>query len=157
MNDKQIRLLATGGVLAAVIFLLTAFVRIPIPAGYLHLGDAGVFLVAVLLPAGWAAVCAGVGSALADLIGFPVYAPVTFAIKALAALTFGLLWKRLPGKLRYLACLAVLIIPAGYFFFELVLFRNYAWADLPLNLLQSAVGAVSALLVDRATKGRFCI
>lgn len=157
MNDKRIRILATGSVLSAAIFLLTAFVRIPIPAGYLHLGDAGVFLVAMLLPAGYAALCAGVGSALADLIGFPVYAPITFVIKGLAALTFGLLWRRLPGKLRYLAFLAVLIVPVGYFLFELVLFRNYAWADLPLNLLQATVGAALALAIDRATKSRFCI
>ena len=156
MNDKQIRLLATGGILSAAIFLLTAFVRIPIPAGYLNLGDFGVFLVAMLMPAGWAALCAGVGSALADLIGFPAYTPVTFLIKALTALTFGLLW-RLPGKLRYLAFLAVLIIPLGYFFFELVLYRNFAWADLPLNLLQAAVGAGLALAIDRTSKGRFRI
>jgi uncharacterized membrane protein len=155
MNDRHIRILATGGILSAAIFLLTAFIRIPIPAGYLHLGDVGVFLVAMLLPAGWAAICAGVGSALADLIGFPVYTPVTFAVKALTALTFALMWRKLPGKLRYLAFLAVLIIPVGYFFFELILFKNYAWADLPLNLLQAVVGAGLALALDHATKGRF--
>ena len=51
----------------------------------------------------------------------------------------------------------MLIIPLGYFFFELVLYRNFAWADLPLNLLQAAVGAGLALAVDRASKGRFRI
>lgn len=155
MNDRKIRILATAGILSAAIFLLTAFIRIPIPAGYLHLGDAGVFLAAMLLPAGIAALSAGVGSALADLIGFPVYAPVTFLIKALTALTFSLLWRKLPGRLRYLAFLAVLIIPFGYFFFELVLYRNFAWADLPLNLLQSAIGAGLALAAEHATRSRF--
>ena len=157
MNDRHIRLLTTAGILSAAIFLLTAFVRIPIPAGYLNLGDAGVFLVAMLLPAGYAALCAGVGSMLADLIGFPLYAPVTLAVKGLTALAFALMWRKLPGKLRYLAFLAVLIVPLGYFLFELVVFKNYAWADLPLNLLQAAVGAGLAWALDSATKSRFRI
>ena len=157
MNDRNIRLLTTAGVLSAAIFLLTAFVRIPIPAGYLNLGDAGVFLVAMLLPAGYAALCAGVGSMLADLIGFPLYAPVTLVVKGLTALAFALMWRKLPGKLRYLAFLAVLIVPLGYFLFELVAFRNYAWADLPLNLLQAAVGAGLAWALDRMTGSAFRI
>jgi uncharacterized membrane protein len=155
MNDKQIRLLTTAGVLSAVIFLLTLLVRIPIPVGYLNLGDAGVFLVAMLLPAGYAALCAGVGSALADLVGFPLYAPVTFAVKGLAALVFALLFRKLPGKLRYLAFVAVLIVPLGYFVFEIITEGAVAWADLPLNLLQAAVGAGLAWALDRATDGRF--
>ena len=158
MNDRNIRILATSGVLAAAIFLLTAFVRVPLPAGYLNLGDAGVFLAAMLLPAGVAALCAGVGSALADLIGgFALYAPVTFAVKGLTALAFGLLWRKLPGKLRYLAFLAVLILPLGYFLFELVVYANFAWADLPMNLLQAAVGAGLALAIDHASRRRFRI
>ena len=155
MNDRQIRLLTTGGVLAAAIFLLTAFVRIPIPAGYLNLGDVGVFLAAMLLPAGYAALCAGVGSALADLIGFPLYAPVTLVVKGLAALVFALLWRRLPVKLLYLAFLAVLLIPLGYFLYELVIAGAFAWADLPLNLLQSAVGAGLAWALDRVSGEKF--
>jgi uncharacterized membrane protein len=157
MNDRQTRILATAGILSAAIFLLTAFVRIPIPAGYLNLGDAGVFLAAMLLPAGVAALSAGVGSALADLIGFPLYAPVTFAVKGLTVLAFGLLWRKLPGKLRYLAFLSVLIVPLGYFLFELVVYANFAWADLPLNLLQAAVGAGLAFALDHASRGRFRI
>ena len=157
MNDRHIRILTTAGILAAVIFLLTAFVRIPIPAGYLNLGDVGVFFVAMLLPAGYAALCAGVGSMLADLIGFPLYAPVTLLVKGLTALTFALLWRRLPGKLRYLAFLAVLIVPLGYFLFELVVFKNYAWADLPLNLLQAVIGAGLAWALDRMTGSAFRI
>lgn len=158
MNDRRTRFLAIGGLLAAVIFLLTAYARIPLPAGYLNFGDAGVFLAAMLLPSGWAALCAGVGSALADLIGgFALYAPVTFAVKGLTALAFGLLWRKLPGKLRYLAFLAVPIIPLGYFVYELFVAGAYAWADLPLNLLQAAVGAGLALAIDHASKGLFRI
>ena len=154
MNDRHIRILVASGILAAVIFVLTAFLRVPIPAGYLHLGDTGVFFAAMLLPPGVAALCAGLGSALADLIGFPVYVPLTFLIKGLSALVFSLLWQR-KDRLRYLAFLAVLIIPVGYFLFEFALFRNYAWIDLPLNLLQGTVGAGLAFALDRTGKERF--
>lgn len=154
MDDRRIRIIVASGILAAVIFVLTAFLRIPIPAGYIHLGDTGVFFAAMLLPPGVAAVCAGLGSALADLIGFPAYVPVTFAVKGLAALVFALLWRR-KNRLRYLAFLAVLVIPVGYFLFELILYRNFAWVDLPLNLLQSVVGAGLAFALGRAGKDRF--
>lgn len=155
MNDKNIRRLAAAGVLSAAIFLMTAFIRIPIGAGYLNLGDFGVFFAALMLPAGFAALSAGIGSALADLYGFPLYAPVTLVVKALAALVFALLWRKLSGKLKYLAFLAVLLIPLGYFFYELIIAGTFAWADLPLNLLQSVVGAALAFTVERLTKGRF--
>ena len=154
MDDRRIRILVASGILAAVIFVLTTFLRIPIPAGYIHLGDTGVFFAAMLLPPGVAAVCAGLGSALADLIGFPAYVPVTFAVKGLTALVFALMWRR-KDRLRYLAFLAVLVIPVGYFLFELILYRNFAWVDLPLNLLQSVVGAGLAFALDRAGKDRF--
>jgi len=153
MNDRNIRMLAIGGLLAAAIFLLTAFARVPIPAGYLNLGDVGVFLAAMLLPADIAAICAGVGSALADLIGgFALYAPVTFVVKGGTALVFSLLWRRLPGKLRYLALLSVLIVPLGYFVYELFVAGAYAWADLPLNLLQAVIGVLLALAVKRVIR-----
>ena len=154
MDDRRIRIIVASGILAAVIFVLTAFLRIPIPAGYIHLGDTGVFFAAMLLPPGVAAVCAGLGSALADLIGFPAYVPVTFAVKGLTALVFALLWRR-KNRLRYLAFLAVLVIPVGYFLFELILYRNFAWVDLPLNLLQRVIGAGLAFALDRAGKDRF--
>ena len=139
MNDRHIRLITTAGILSAAIFI--AIIAI---------------LAAMLLPAGYAALCAGVGSMLADLIGFPVYAPITFLVKGLTALAFALLWRQ-NGKRRYFAFLSILIVPVGYFLFELVLFRNYAWVDLPLNLLQATTGAGLALALDRMSGSAFRI
>lgn len=157
MNDRAIRRLAASGVLCAAIFVLTAFMRIPLPAGYLNLGDFGVFFAALLLPAGYAACAAGLGSMLADLYAFPVYAPATLLIKGLAALLCALLWRRLPQKLRFLAFLSALLIPIGYFIFEWFFFRAYAFADFLPNLLQTAVGAGLALAVHHLTKNRFTV
>ena len=60
-------------------------IKIPSPLkGYINLGDGIVLLAAWVLPLPYGLVAAGLGSALADLFsGYVVYAPATFAIKAL--------------------------------------------------------------------------
>lgn len=103
----MIQKLAKAGLLAAMIFLLTAVVSIPIPggAGYINLGDAGVLTAAALLGGWWGAACAGIGSALADLfLGFGVYAPATLVIKGGMALLAAFLLKKMPKSCRSLRC-----------------------------------------------------
>ena len=76
-NDKKTKRLALAGQLCGATLLLT-LLSIPLPSGYgyVNLGDAGVYLCALLLPGGLGALAAGVGAALADLIlGWAVYAP----------------------------------------------------------------------------------
>ena len=88
MNDKQVKRLAMGGVMAALVFVMTYLPKVPVPVtgGYVHLGDGMVFLAAMLLgPVGVAA--AAVGSALSDLVGgYMTYLLPTFVIKGAMAL-----------------------------------------------------------------------
>ena len=49
MKNKKTRRLAVGGLMAALIAALTAYVRISIPGGYLNPGDAAVAMAGVLL------------------------------------------------------------------------------------------------------------
>ena len=75
--------LSLAAAAAAVTFLVTVLPKIPIPLGYAHLGDAVIFLVALLLPRRDAALAAAIGSALADLLGgFPIWILPTLLIKA---------------------------------------------------------------------------
>ncbi|GHU99244.1 hypothetical protein FACS1894211_04310 [Clostridia bacterium] len=78
-------ILSRAGVFAALILIFTAFTQIPLATGYIHLGDAFIFIACVYI--GWAAVpAAAVGSALADIIsGYAVYALPTFLIKGIMA------------------------------------------------------------------------
>ena len=122
MQTKQaqsIRKLTTAGVLAAAIVLLTTLVSIPIPGGlgYVNLGDMGVLLAGMLLGGGWGALCAGVASAISDvLLGYTIYAPATFVIKGLVALVAGLLFAKTTKSIRYIALyLAALIVPSDIF------------------------------------------
>ena len=48
MNRRRIRQVVNGGLLAAVVALMTAAVKLPVPAtgGYVHPGDGAIFLAA---------------------------------------------------------------------------------------------------------------
>lgn len=155
MQTKQaqsIRRLTTAGVLAAAIVLLTTLVSIPMPGGfgYINLGDLGVLLAGMLLGGGWGALCAGAASALSDvLLGYTVYAPATFVIKGLVALLAGLLFARTQKKIRFIALYpAALIVPAGYFLYEVLLYgAASAIPNILFNTLQCMVGAVIATVL----------
>ena len=155
MQTKQaqsIRKLTTAGVLAASIVLLTTLVSIPIPAGlgYVNLGDMGVLLAGMLLGGGWGALCAGAASAISDvLLGYTIYAPATFVIKGLVALIAGLLFAKTKKKIRYVSLyLAALIVPAGYFLYETLLYGSAsAIPNILFNTMQCLIGAVVATII----------
>ncbi len=149
MHDEAVRRIAKAGVLAAAIILLTTLVSIPLPGGhgYLNLGDAGVLTAAYLLGNPWGLLCAGVASALSDvLVGWAIYAPATFVIKGLMAFVAAVAIRRLNGKRRLLAFYpAALIVPVGYLLYEALLFGPAAaLPNVPLNLLQCLLGAAVA-------------
>lgn len=92
-SARQVRALVLTALLAAMACAATMAIRVPTPTGgYVNLGDAVVLLGAYLLGPGWGAAAAGIGSALADLLGgYPMYVPATLVIKAvMAALAAGL-------------------------------------------------------------------
>lgn len=128
MNTPNIRRLALGGVLSALVLLLTFLIKLPIPAtgGYVHLGDGAIFLAALLLGP-YAALIGGVGSALADLLGgYFIYIAPTFLIKAAMGGIAGVLArKKAPVRNALVFALAECVMVAGYFLFEGLL---YGWA-----------------------------
>lgn len=160
---KRSRQLVLSAALAALICLLTTFLRLPVPVpqGYIHLGDVAIFLGAMLMGHNVFA-AAGIGSALADLLsGFALYAPVTALVKALMGLMAGYavektsaLWQR---GLLFLLCGTFMAL--GYFCFE---WPVYGWAAalsalLP-NLLQGWISAgLSLLLWPVASRVRIAI
>jgi len=145
-TNQSVKKLTMAGVLAAAIVLLTSVVSIPMPGGfgYINLGDAGVLLAGALLGGGWGALCAGAASALSDvLLGWSIYAPATFLIKGAVALVAGILFNRSAKKLRYgFFYLAALIVPAGYFLYEMILYGTAtAIPNVAFNTLQCLIGA----------------
>lgn len=148
--------LALGGMLGALVFVATSFIRLPVPMaqGYVHLGDGVILLGAALL--GWVAVpAAALGSMLSDLLlGYVPYLLPTLLIKgamaamAVVAMAQKHLWSRVA-----LLLLAEGLMVAGYFVAEGLLMGfgwAVAWADVPGNALQGASGVVVAVLLQPA-------
>ena len=87
---ENLRLLTTTALFAAAITVMTAYMlHIPLPTGgYIHLGDALIYLAACLLPVPYAAAAAAVGAGLADLLTAPMWVLPTLVIKAVLVLFF---------------------------------------------------------------------
>lgn len=118
MNEHNyLRLLTTTALFAAAITVTTAYLlHIPIPTGgYIHLGDALIYLGACLLPVPWAAAAAAIGAGLADLLTAPIWVLPTLMIKAVLVLFFTSRGERLLCRRNVIAVfLAVLFSPAAY-------------------------------------------
>lgn len=145
-----IRYLCYSGIFAALAFVCTAFLQIPLHTGYVHTGDAVMYLAACVLPWPYAVAVGIVGSTLADVMtGFAIWAPASLIIKGLSVLAF-----RHTGKIFCMRNVLALI-PAwilcigGYYAYEALLTQN---AVAPLvgitgNLLQCAISSVLFLLL----------
>ena len=83
-----------AALMAAMACVATMVIKIPIPAtgGYINLGDCIVLLSGIILGPVYGGIAAGLGSALADLLGgYVAFAPATFIIKGLMAVVAALL------------------------------------------------------------------
>ena len=151
--QRKARILAVSGILAALTCAATMVVRVPSPSGgYMNLGDTLVLLSAWLLGPWYGAAAAGIGSALADLIGYPLYAPATLLIKGGMAIIAGLLLRR-GRKGRLLPTLpAEALMIVGYWVFDGMLTGSLvgAAAGIPSNLVQAAFGIAAFWLLSAA-------
>ena len=88
-TSKQLYNIVVAALFAAMIFVLTFFVKVPTGIGYIHLGDLAIYLAASMLPTPYAIGAAAIGGGLSDFVGgYGIYVPVTMVIKALLALCF---------------------------------------------------------------------
>ena len=154
-NQKRLQRLVFSAMFCAVVFTAT-WISVPAPAiGNVNLGDAAILLSAWMLGGPWAAVAAGLGAALADLVsGYAVYAPATFLIKALMVVAvigigkLGARTKRSDRLFRILGAIAAeLVMITGYLLYESLVI-GIGWAavaNVPFNAAQGAIGIVLAM------------
>ena len=155
MDKKTLRLAFCG--LFAALTVIATLISINVGGqAYLNCGDAVIHVCAYVVGGLPAALAAAVGSCLADLIlGSALYAPATFVIKGLMALTGALLFKTFNGKKNIAAILiAGLIMPIGYLVYELFLYEPMvAFSNALLNLIQYGFGCiVGYLLIEFSDK-----
>lgn len=158
MQNKLTRKLVLGALFTALICVVTLAVKFPVPGAtgaYVNAGDGIIYAAGLVLSGPWAAVAAGIGSMLADLIvGAAIYAPATLVIKAVMGLVVGMaLYGRKANIIRYIAfmVLASLIMTAGYGVYEYFIYSPHgvaALANLPFNLIQAVGGVIIGLLLS---------
>lgn len=145
---------ALTAMFAALIIVTTAYLKIPAPLGYVHVGDSMVYLAATVLPGPFGFISAALGGALADLLaGYPQWAFPTAIIKALNVLPFFLMKYAVKdsAKLNIIINLPnlIMLIPTtvvtlgGYFIANTLLYDfGAATAELLPNLFQAIASAV---------------
>lgn len=89
-NTIKIKRLILTGLFAAIICLTTAYIlHIPIGinGGYVHVGDALIYIAAALLPKSYAIIAAAIGASMADVItGSVIWVIPTMIIKPILVL-----------------------------------------------------------------------
>jgi uncharacterized membrane protein len=139
--------LALSAVMAALVFVATMIIRIPNwMGGYFNFGDVLIFVSALTFDPLVGGFAGGVGSALADVVGFPVFAIPTLVIKGIEGLLAGLITNR---KSIYRDILAVIVagveMVLGYFLVEYYALGwtfEMALSEIPLNIVQIVLGGV---------------
>ena len=149
-----------SAVFAALTFVATFLIKIPIPSssGYIHPGD-GIYLAAAMLlgPAA-GAFAGGIGSALADIAGgYIPYVIPTFLIKGVSGYIVGKIYSdKNAGNAKKAFALAIyfIILCAGYFAADYFVAETFAACvpGLMFNLIQGAAGIVFAIFIQRILK-----
>lgn len=125
----------------------------PMAFGYINLGDAVIFSIALVFGPVAGLISGAIGSALADVIlGYAVWAPFTFVIKGLEGYLVGLAsvafmkYGFKSKKVSLMLGFAFLVLNVGYFFTGAFLYSfPAAIADAPLNIVQGIVAISLAL------------
>ncbi|MFP4199842.1 MAG: ECF transporter S component [Clostridia bacterium] len=153
-------MLIWGALFGAVIAVSTAYIKIPGPGGYYHLGDGFIYAAAILLGPTVAGTAAAIGSLFADVLaGWPAWALPSFFIKGLTALVVGYLARGVRVDLHNVGAMVVgaSITVVGYSAAAYFIFgEGFALFEFYGNLGQTGSGIIVASvllpLLSRALK-----
>ena len=151
MLSKSVRNMTRTAILTAMVFVLTAYLHIPVGNGYVHLGDGIIYLSACMLPLPYGLFVGIVGASMADVMsGFALWAPATALIKGLTVLCFRRGDKPLCLRNIVAMVIACVLCAGGYYLYEAVLYSNFIApvASIPGNLMQSLCSAALFLLLS---------
>ena len=149
--------------MTALVFVATYLPHIPIPLGYAHLGDAVIFLLALLTPRRSALFSACVGSALADLLGgFAIWIVPTLVIKFVMAEIVYRIGRRGDAIAPRVSIIAALLLSsiwmaAAYTLAGAVLYASMsaALASTPGLIMEGIVNSIIAFFLLPLLRGRF--
>lgn len=155
MKNNKLKKLVYAALFAALIYIGT-LISIPLPFGYFNFGDCFILCSAWLIGFPYAVASSAIGAMLADFtLGYVIYTPATFIIKAFVALIAFSVCKGLSGTklsiVRYTisAVLAEVFMVLGYYLFESVIYSSFivALESIPGNLLQGTIAVIAGTIV----------
>lgn len=168
MQKKQIFHTVLTALFAALILVITRL-SFPLAAGgYIHLGDAMIYLAALVLPLPYALSAAAIGAGLADFTsGYAIYVIPTILIKAalvLAAKGLIRLAKK-PIAQDGLICATGVLTVAGYYLADVILTLlagsslsasfSASLGAIPFNTIQAVAAGALYLLLSTAARKAF--
>lgn len=154
-SHEKMKNITLSAMFAAVILLTTVyFFHIPMGTngGYIHFGDAFIYLAGCFLPIPYACASAAIGAGLADIMsGSAVWAIPTMIIKPLMALWFTNKRKNLLNKRNIIAVIpAGIIMIAGYYLAAVIIMGNWISPMLSVggNFIQALGSGIIFMLVS---------
>jgi len=147
-KTNPIFLMVMSALFAALIYVVTCYVKIPTINGYVHVGDGLIFLVSSLLPTPYAIAASALGASLGDLLGgYFIWVPATMIIKSATAACFSRKAEKIICKRNIIALIpSLLLCTGGYYLFESVVIAENFISPLASVLPNVAQTVASAAL-----------
>ena len=152
MNKINAKTITINALAIAIVCISTMFIQIPIPLGYMHLGNCCILLAAIFFGRTTGFIAGGIGSALADLLtGYPQWIIPTLIIKSIMGLVAAVISRDKEGHFKMasvrtmaasIASIAVMV--AGYFIAGSVVYGSIITgaAQIPGLSLEGGIGIV---------------
>ncbi len=145
-NQEHLKNVVLAAMFGAMVYVLTAFLKIPTHQGYIHIGDGMIYLAAALLPFPYAMAAGAVGAGLSDFLsGYTMWVLPTAVIKAVTVFAFTRKKETIINTRNLIGIVpAIIICVAGYYFASVILYGDFgaALADIPTNCIQGVGSAV---------------
>ena len=156
--NKKTGQLCLAAVMMAMVFVVTRFIQIPIPLGYFNVGNSVILLFCLLISMPYGIAASAFGSALADLLSYPVYTAPTLIIKAIMPFLFYVIIKKF-DKNKFAVIIAATIstlIPLfGYTIIGAIIYGSFATgiAQFPGLLLEYIANLVIITALYKPIEG----
>ncbi len=145
-------MIALIAVLIALVTVFTLVIRVPtLAGGYGNLSDVAITLASLTFGPWVGLVAGGVGTFLADLIGFPPFAPISLVAHGLEGLLIGLIGqgRRSIGWMIVAWLVGSVAMVTSYLLGETFILYNGNWApalsEVPTNIFQAVIGGAAGI------------
>lgn len=152
MKENRVKFTTVNALLIALVCVSTMVIQIPIPLGYMHLGNTCILLAGVLFGPVSGLLAGGIGSALADLLtGYTQWVLPTLIIKGIMGFAIGwIAWGKgknahMKSLRTFLGSLAgIIIMVLGYFIGGSILYGSIytGAAQIPGLTFEGVLGMV---------------